>query len=366
MSINALLSLQVGSGTTVLGPKQKVGAPPLLVWPPPEEVDGVSCFLFNQTSEWLCRFLTGERPALRPLARLDLFDVVKSAFDKATVVDGGGAPSQQLGLSIRKPKKSDKRRLLTQVVDLEVPGSGAGPGEGAAALVPLKGLRRSRGVLLLEFSHKSLVWMSEFVSHSSGRPKRALQRHESIQKSPDINVFYSRSDESWVCRGPLSTRKFKVQRTAQDGSALGVSCFRAYMDKQRLAAQSEMTKQRESSQAGTTDGECSAGQQTSVDTLGGGDSCGGGDLGDGCPRPDTLGGGDSCDGDDLGDGFVQQEDEDEDVVFFVMERMLVSSSRRMRTSWMRIFRRAWAFSERGLSLRVGLLTGQELYTYVRT
>ena len=36
----------------------------------------------------------------------------------------------------------------------------------------------------------------------------------------------------------------------------------------------------------------------------------------------------------------------------------------MRTSWMRMFRRAWAFSERGLSLRVGLLTGQELYTYV--
>ena len=31
---------------------------------------------------------------------------------------------------------------------------------------------------------------------------------------------------------------------------------------------------------------------------------------------------------------------------------------------MRMFRRAWAFSERGLSLRVGLLTGQELYTYV--
>ena len=316
MSINVLLSLQVSKGTTVLDPKQKMGASPLLVWPPPEVVDGVSFCVFSQTSDWLCRFLTGMRATLRPLARSDLFDVVKSAFDRATEVDGGVAPSQHLGLSTRKPKKSKKQRLTTQVVDVEVPGSGAEPGEGATASVLLKGLRRSRGVLLLEFSQKSLVWMSEYVSHSSDRPKRSLQRHGSIQKSPEIGVFYSRSDESWVCRGPLSTRKFKVQRTAQDGSALGLSCFRACMEKQRVAAQSEMSQQRDSSQLGTTDGECSVGQQTSVGTLGGGDSCGGCDLGDGCPRSDTLGGGDSCNGDDLDDGFAQQKDEDEDAGFW--------------------------------------------------
>ena len=39
------LPLDIGKGTIILGPKQKAGAPPILVWPAPEVVDGYSLSL---------------------------------------------------------------------------------------------------------------------------------------------------------------------------------------------------------------------------------------------------------------------------------------------------------------------------------
>ena len=94
-------------------------------------------------------------------------------------------------------------------------------------------------ILSMEQSADNFDWMYRWVETETRLPKR--QREEDTDRV--VSVFFNRSDSSWYCRGPLRTKRFKVQSKHQDNTPFTGEEYKAVLFSRREEAVHEMQEQ---------------------------------------------------------------------------------------------------------------------------
>jgi hypothetical protein len=227
-------SVEVSQGMTIRGPRCKNSESPLLIWPPPEQAEnGMQFFLVQTSCEWLCRFLSGQRASQRPLGRFSCWAVSKAAMAQAEqehVEKDRAAGVDILEDSATKKKRRVVRGKASAILEITVPD-----GPGSENLVTLQAMRKARSVYLA-VAPASFSWMLGWCDAEIAKPKRTTP--STAEKSNTPNVFWSRTEQSWVCRGPVRTKKFRVQSVGPSGEQIqGESYKRLFLAQKEFALQ---------------------------------------------------------------------------------------------------------------------------------
>ena len=235
----------VGKDVTIRGPLQKATDPPLVIWPLPIEEDGSTYFQLNNTAEWLCRFLTGTRAKMRPLGRHDFLEVIDQALKGLVTVSMPVVNSSKRKKIKLQQQKNALAAKPTLVQVCTHPGS--------TESTTLKVFRR-KGRVYAEFTDETLQWLYTYCSHGPTKGKRVTESksREASQNevSCRLGVTYSRTESCYICRGPLSLKRFRVRQTDASGQLLGAALFKQMLSSQRQAANAEMERQKKVVAAG--------------------------------------------------------------------------------------------------------------------
>ena len=245
MEFKCAVSVEVGQGMTIRGPRCKSSEPPLLIWPPPVRVADDRFFFLAQTScEWLCRFLSGQRAAQRPLGRFSCWAVLKAAMAQAERESRDQAcatGSNILDECTSQKKQRPVRARECDVLEISVP---AGP--SSQSHVKLQALRKARSVYL-EVAPASLSWLPGWCDTETAHPKRKIP--SPVEKTNTPHVFWSRTEQSWVCRGPVRTKKFRVQSVAPSGEPIQGEDYKRLFLAQKDFAMQELSRQHQGESA---------------------------------------------------------------------------------------------------------------------
>ena len=229
----------LGKDVTIRGPLQKATDPPLVIWPLPIEEDGSTYFQLNNTAEWLCRFLTGTRAKMRPLGRHDFLEVIDQALKGLVTVSMPVVNSSKRKKIKLQQQKNALAAKPTLVQVCTHPGS--------TESTTLKVFRR-KGRVYAELTDETLQWLYTYCSHGPTKGKRVTESksREASQNevSCRLGVTYSRTESCYICRGPLSLKRFRVRQTDASGQLLGAALFKQMLSSQRQAANAEMERQK--------------------------------------------------------------------------------------------------------------------------
>ncbi len=182
----------------------------------------------RSTANWLSLFLTGEKAFKRPLARHTFLEELRMAMvasEQPESVDGLGL---QGGAGRRKRKRSSTE---VQVLDIRVPQA-----PGSQEMVALRGYRKA-GDLFLRMCPESLCWLQGYCAQEERRPAKRAIPNEDPQVSLAKRVFFSRTEDAWVCRGSTGRKLFVVARTGADGQPLDAGTYRMKLEAQKRAAE---------------------------------------------------------------------------------------------------------------------------------
>ena len=230
---------------TIRGPRCKSSDPPLLIWPPPERADNGRCFFLVQTScEWLCRFLSGQRAAQRPLGRFSCWAVLKTAMAQAereSRDQASATGSDILDECGTKKKRRFVRGRDSDILEISVPAA-----PNSQNHVTLQALRKARSVYL-EIGPASFSWLLGWCDAEIAQPKRKAP--SIVEKTNTPNVFWSRSEQSWVCRGPVRTKKFRVQSVGPSGAHIQGEDYKRLFLAQKDFAMQELHRQNQGESA---------------------------------------------------------------------------------------------------------------------
>ena len=227
--------ISVEQHVTIRGPHQKANEAPLVVWPPPISENDQLFFQLCNSSEWLCRFVTGKRKALKPLGRNDHIEAIDAALTAHVSQD------ITLGsMADRRFKKSlsdRKNKAAAKPLELSVPTYPESADTTEVMVI------RKQGRYYARLTHETLEWIYTYCSGGPTKPKRLLPQQEDIGNSA-MGVTYSRTESCYICRGPWSIKRFRVQTADARGELLGPELYRQMLASQREAANREMDRQR--------------------------------------------------------------------------------------------------------------------------
>lgn len=153
----------VGENITLRGPHQKASDPPLLVWPPPITEDGGTYIQISNTSEWLCRFVSGRRPATRPLGRHSHLQALDAALAD-TIAEGVAV--RQNSQRAKKKMSELKNKVAARPRELQVRTRPDGE-----ETTTLKVFRRN-GRFYAEFTETTLNWLFHFCAEEPRKPPK--------------------------------------------------------------------------------------------------------------------------------------------------------------------------------------------------
>lgn len=199
---------------------------PLVVWPEPILVGEARFFLLRVTVDWLCRFVTGRRGALHPLANCGVLEVIRDAWHAGKV--------QCDSLNVNgKRRRSHRRGVETEkVVLLTLPRWPC-----AAEMVEVRALRRARAIYL-EFTHGALTWLYEWCASSDhSRCDVVRPRNSEEERSARRGVFFSRANGAWIAKCSSGVKKFVVCSTSSSGEELAADTYRALLLARRVEAE---------------------------------------------------------------------------------------------------------------------------------
>ena len=137
--------------------------------------------------------------------------------------------------------------LLAQrpVLSLEVPVS-----PGSAEIIDLR-VRNMMKPVYLEATKANLEWLFNWTEKETitvGRKRKERPASANVNtsmSSGEKEVFFSRKESCWYCRGPLGTKLFKVNGVGPDGTPLSENAYRTHLDAQKERAEKELRRQKQ-------------------------------------------------------------------------------------------------------------------------
>ena len=234
-STNSVAMISLGQHVTIRGPHQKEHDAPLVVWPPPISENGELFFLLCNSSEWLCRFITGKRAGLKPLGRIDHIDAIDAAL--TAHVSHDVTLGSNHNRRFKKHLCDRKNKAAAKPVELSVPTYP--DSENTTEVM----IMRRQGRYYARLTHGTLEWVYNYCSGGPTKPKRMLPEPEDTGHSA-MGVTYSRTESCYICRGPLCIKRFRVQTADANGELLGPELYRQMLASQRDAANREMERQK--------------------------------------------------------------------------------------------------------------------------
>ena len=124
---------------------------------------------------------------------------------------------------------------------------------GSTESTTLKVFRR-KGRVYSELTDETLQWLYTYCSHGPTKGKRVTESKSrevsQNEVSCRVGVTYSRTESCYICRGPLSLKRFRVRQTDASGQLLGAALFKQMLSSQRQAANAEMERQKKVVAAG--------------------------------------------------------------------------------------------------------------------
>ena len=227
--------ISVEEHVAIRGPHQKESDAPLLVWPPPITEDGDLYFQLSNSSEWLCRFVTGKRSALKPLGRNDHIQAIDAALTSHVSKDM--ALGSVADRRFKKNLTERKNKTAAKPVELSVSTYPDSAGTTEVTVI------RKQGRLYARLSQETLEWIYIYCSGGPTKPKRVLPQGADTGNSA-MGVIYSRTESCYICRGPLSVKRFRVQTADARGELLSPELYKQMLSDQREAANLEMQRQK--------------------------------------------------------------------------------------------------------------------------
>ena len=190
MEFQCSLSIEIGHGMTIRGPRSSSDSAPLLVWPPPiEGTDGKLYFRVSTTSDWLCRFLTGVRVGVRPLGRFQCWDILKAAMFQAEQDAASLKQSVTSGIADTTTGKRRKVKRCSEndPLEIHVPKS---PTNGELTI--LSAVRKHRCVHL-ELGQASFSWLLAWCEGQASKPKRTFPLPTADEFAPNPRFFFRKA-----------------------------------------------------------------------------------------------------------------------------------------------------------------------------
>ena len=226
----------------IKGPRSTKNAGYMHINAPVRDIDGRRFVTLRMKDEWLCKFLTGKCPSTYPVAGSTMLATLRHAVQEAQTLGTNEIMKQSGTKSLLQAAKQSKnfgakcaKEFLksVDVVDIAVPSC---PGSSEQTHIAML---NDAKILSMEQSADNFDWMYKWVETETRQPKR--QREE--DKDRVVSVFFNRSDSSWYCRGPLRTKRFKVQTTHQDNTPFTGEEYKAVLGSRREEAVHEMNEQ---------------------------------------------------------------------------------------------------------------------------
>lgn len=262
MAIQSTCELRAGFAVT--GPKQCPRSPPILVWPGLAYIDAVPFVPLRAKDNWLCTFLTGASSKKRPLTGIDLPGMVRDAIRDCASNTSSGSTATDLGLVLQKGTTHAKKPSghYGKVYEVDVPpppGAPAGAPPHRLRCTLLKGTRGA--VPAVELCPENLKWLYETANAPAGEKRHRKNRepHAPDWEQRPTGLVWSRTENAWICRGPTSTKRFRIPTTTPSGEQWDISVYRTMMATAREAAASELLRQQ--SMTSSSDASSAAGHR---------------------------------------------------------------------------------------------------------
>jgi len=248
MAVELALRCSVQKGFLVSGPKQPPGGAPILVWPPPAEIEGAFFVPLRATDAWLCYFLTGKGPRSRPQGLNSLAVVVRDALRQKLKDGEVAAPTTGESLGLGKGKRVAERLVFGRVYEVSIPefrsrvslaaGGGAPLGGGNAGDgVPADDGRAGDGVptvpahvmrcavlgssksksTVVELTAANLKWCYQAVHAAAELTPMAAPPKRRPAGDAHSGLVWSRIEHAWLARGSQGTNRFNVPKSTPEG-----------------------------------------------------------------------------------------------------------------------------------------------------